>query len=101
MSSAQVWLTRELSDHIRSVLDPMVEHYSGMASEIGSDPDRQTERAHHVGRAQGLIDAMRALSVAVSVPETRPEPGQVTADVLRRMRQNAGKNAGPRHRAQP
>jgi hypothetical protein len=96
VSEQKVWLTRELAEHIRHVLEPMVEHYSALASAIGSDPDLQSERSHHVGRAQGLIDAMRALDAPR--PTVEPDgPGLVTADVVRRMR----KNAGPKHRATP
>jgi hypothetical protein len=100
VSEQQVWLSRELAEHIRKVLDPMVALYSSLASGIGGNPDRQVERAHHVGRAQGLLDAMRALDAPAAVSEVPPAdegPGQVTADAVRRMR----KNAGPKHRATP
>lgn len=92
VSSAQVWLSRELADHVRAVLEPLVVQYHVLASQVGSDPARQAERAHHVGRAQGLIDAIAALGL----PAAAPEPGQVTDDVLRRIRKNRGA-----HRSKP
>ena len=95
MSGAKVWLTRGLAEHVRSVLEPMVEHYKAQASAVGSDPGRQVERAHHVGRAQGLIDAVDALTSSAAQPVV--EPGLVTADVVRRMRRNSGgAHRGPR-----
>jgi hypothetical protein len=99
VSEQQVWLSRELAEHIRTVLDPMVALYSSLASGIGGDPDRQVERAHHVGRAQGLLDAMRALDAPAAVSEVSSAdgPGLVTADVVRRMR----KNSGGQHRVKP
>lgn len=89
VSDQRVWLTRDLTEHIRSVLDPLVEYYSAQASEIGSDPGRQQERSHHVGRAQGLIDAIRALGPPAPVVS---EPGLVTGDVVRRMRTNSARH---------
>lgn len=90
VSSQHTWLTAELATHIRDVLDPMIEHYSDLAHSIGGDPADQTEKAHHVGRAQGLIDAVEALTAESLPVAAPPEAGHVTADVVRRMRRNRG-----------
>lgn len=93
VSSAQVWLTRELADHIRSVLEPLVEAARRDAYAVGGNPDDQVKKAHHVGRAEGLLNAINALTSSPTDAPSR-EAGLVTADAVRRMKRNRGAHRG-------
>lgn len=61
---------------IRDTLTPMLEQARENAHTIGGDLDRQHDKAHWVGQATGLSDAIRALEVAFEqVPRTCDQPG--------------------------
>jgi hypothetical protein len=47
---------------IRDTLTPMLRESSQTAHELGGAPEVREERSWHIGRAQGLLDALHALA---------------------------------------
>lgn len=68
MSDVWVFTSQEAADLIRAVLQPLAEQYGVQARRIGGgNPDTLAERAHWIGQAQGVTDAIEALLPAFGV----------------------------------
>lgn len=63
MSEVRVFTAREAADLIHAVLGPMLDRYRIQARDVGNLPaeSAQVQRAHLIGRAQGVVDAIEAL----------------------------------------
>jgi hypothetical protein len=103
VSDLHVWPTRHFAELVKQTLDPLVQHYSDLAQSLGGAPEVLVERAHHIGHAQGLIDAINALvpllgGVSPAVPE-RPELADEApaewpkVSPTSRVRRNGGRHA--------
>jgi hypothetical protein len=110
MSEQKVWPSRDLADNILGDLDVIRTEIAQKVYAARGEDNKPVQQAL-LAVAWRLDELREQLQERLGVPAVAPsvfsdappielpvvEPGQVTADALRRMR----KNAGPKHRATP
>jgi hypothetical protein len=87
VSDQHAWLSGGLSElvvaRIRETLQPLLDEYGDLARSVGGGFDRQVERAHYIGQAQGVADALNALLPVFGVEApggpARPVPAEAPA----------------------
>lgn len=114
VSEQKVWPSAAVTDTVLGDVSALRAYVAGLAHSYAGDDNKTTQQA--LVQVVGQIDALAAqVQAHLGMPGVVPtvfsdaaprewpavEPGQVTDDVLRRIRKNAGQNAGPKHRAKP
>ncbi len=88
-----MFTVREVADLIRAHLGPLAERYAEQARRMGgADPDARANRAHWIGQAQGVTDALEVLLPAFGVES--PGGRQPSGPALLRERQGSPQAVG-------